>query len=464
MGNNMVIKSKKTIIISVLVLLAAVVCAVGAGPLMRYIKADEIKYEEARHLLNTGDFESARVKFEELSEIGYADSADMIVECDYTEAVTLFEGGEHEKAKLAFEELEGYKESAFFIRECEYYAVLDAFEAGDWFAAWEGFEVFSDHEGSEEKIEQCIDNIYNEALQDMIHSEFETAQAKFEKLGDYKLSKIQLANCVERIEAEAAFEKNELLIPYRKVQHFDEGSIYIDPLGYYYVPDEVTEETAWLVYFPGGGGTGRNLSIESVWLEHTMFNPDAVMIWLWDNGFWDVPGFVGGKLWDMMKQIALECDIWIHDFATVGSSNGCYPAMMAAAEFYRQVGITVDNVLAFDPGLEWDGVMEIVMLDDEQCELLAESGSTVYLLEQHDFTEYFTTKEPIVEMLEYGADIIIVECKNDGHNHIGPDAIRAGAFQYVINQQDAFDSDGFTFWKVYADGSKEPFTRESVTK
>ena len=78
MGNNMVIKSKKTIIISVLVLLAAVVCAVGAGPLMRYIKADEIKYEEARHLLNTGDFESARVKFEELSEAVKADDVDAV--------------------------------------------------------------------------------------------------------------------------------------------------------------------------------------------------------------------------------------------------------------------------------------------------------------------------------------------------------------------------------------------------
>jgi len=454
-------KTKIIIIITVVALLAAV-CVAGYGPLMRYIKADEIKYEEACALLNAGDFKAARGKFEELSAIGYGNSADMIFECDYAEAVSIFESGDYDKARAAFVELDGYGESDSFINECDWFAALSIFESGDWFAAWEAFEDFEGREEAAEKIDQCRENIYNEAVQDMICSEFEAAQEKFEKLGDYGQSEMQLANCIERIEAEAEYEKPEVLTYVRRVEEFDEGIIYIHQMGYIYVPNEVSEETAWLVYFPGGAGTGRNLSLESVWLEHTMFNPDAVMIWLWDNGFWDVPGFVGGKLWDLMKQVALECDIWFHDIATVGSSNGCYPAIMAVPELYRQVGVAVDNVLAFDPGLEWDGVMEIVLLDEEQCELLAESKATVYLLEQHNFTEYFTKKEPIMDMLEHGADIIIVECKNDGHNHIGPDAIRAGAFQYVINEQDHFDSDWFTFWKVYPDGSKEPYSRSSV--
>lgn len=437
---------KKRIIISVLVLLVVLGCVVGLGPLLRHMDASKT---------NSDSPETPVV------------SAEPMMEEDYTKALALFESGDYEGAKAVFEALGDYKDSKEYLDECDNIAAaVGMLEAGDFFAAWDAFEALDRYADSQVKIEECREGIYNSALQDMILSEFETAKEKFEKLGEYKLSQIQLANCTERLAAEAEFKGNSAIVYHAWADDFDEGNIYIHTRGYFYVPKEVTEETAWIIYFPGGVGIGQNLSVESVWLEHTLFNPNAIVIWLWDNGFCDMPRFVLEDVWELMKQLALECDIWFHDVATVGSSNGCYCAIMAAEELYSNFGVKVDNVIAFDPGLEWDEpeVLERVLLDDEQSDMLAEAGTMLYLMEQHDFTDYFTEKAPIMDMLEHGINIVIVECVNDGHNHIGPDGIRAGAYQFAINEQDHLDSDQYTFWTVYADGSKEPYSRNNTDK
>ena len=419
---------------------------------MAVLAAGIIKYTNARK-------EELRLAQEEQEKII---AAQMQMEQAYADAIELYEKGEYSKAKEAFEELGDYEECEQYIYDCNYFEAVAILDTEDWFAAWEALEKFEGYADADENIELCRENIYNSAIEDMYCSEFESARDKFKKLGDYKRSEKQLELCIERIADEGAFEQNELITPYRYVTDFEEGSMYICPLGYYYIPNEITENTAWSIYFPGGTGTGYNLSIESVWQQHTQFNADAVMIWLYDNGFWDISGYVRTTLWDMMKQLALECDIWFHDVATIGSSNGCFSAIMAAPELYRE-GITVDNVLAFDAGHEWE-VQDLILLNEEQMELLAESKTTVYLMEQHNFTDYFTEVGPVMDLIDSGSDIIIVECRNDGHNHIGPDSIRAGGILYVINQQNQFDSDGFTFWKVYSDGSKEAFVREPVVK
>jgi len=154
-----------------------------------------------------------------------------------------------------------------------------------------------------------------------------------------------------------------------------------------------------------------------------------------------------------MKQVALECDIWFHDLATTGSSNGCMSALIAVPVWYEQ-GITVDNVIAFDAGNEWY-LPEIVQLTPEECDLIAEAGTKLYLFEQHDFTEYAMSLAPVVQLIDHGADVIAVECVNDGHNHIGPDGIRAGIFQFAINQQGYPEDDNFTFIKMHPGGEYE---------
>ena len=63
--------------------------------------------------------------------------------------------------------------------------------------------------------------------------------------------------------------------------------------------------------------------------------------------------------------------------------------------------------------------------------------------------------EALKAMIESGANTVVVECVNDGHNHIGPDAIRAGVFQFAINQQEELNSEGFIFKKAEGTGGWE---------
>lgn len=414
-------------------------------------------YNQACALLESGDYTAARELF---AALDYSDSAEKVLACDYLAATELMADGEYEAAKSAFTALGDYSDSADMCMRCDYLSAQALMDGGDYAGAVGIFQTLGGYEDSELKAETCLAGMYEAAKLHMRNSRFQSAAEVFELLGDYKDSTRQLNNCQERLAAEAAFTGNELFVSYNIVDYFHNGTLYRNPLGYIFVPDEVNADTAWLVYFPGGNGFGVNLNVPCVYMEHQMFSPNAVMIYLFDNGWFDMRGFTI-TLEELMKQAALECGIWFHDVVTVGSSNGCYPAMIASPVLYSEAGITVDAVVAFDPGNEWDTV-DFALLTPEESDTMAEAGTRVYLLEQRDFSSYAMTVSPVADLVHHGCDIIVVECDNDGHNHIGPDAIRAGFYDWAMGQVDGLKPIGVTnmpyvirMIKLYPDGSLE---------
>lgn len=434
------------------------ICAAAAALLLPpLLLQDRHTYEQACGLLSEGEYAAARELF---AALDYADSAEKLRECDYSQATTLLEAGDYEAGKAAFLALGDYKDSAGQCLRCDYLRAQALMDGGDYAPAAELFLSLGGYEDSASQAALCRDSLYASAKQSMINADFEAAAASFRLLGDHKDSALQLGNCEERMAAEAAFTGNRLITKQHIVENFDHGTLYGNSLGYIFVPHEVNADTAWLVYFPGGCGTGENLSVPCIYMEHNKFDPNAVMIYLFNNGWDDMRSFIL-TLAELMKQVALECGTWFHDVVTVGSSNGCYPAMIASPVLYDRVGITVDAVIAFDPGSEWD-VADFALLTAEEADSMAEAGTRVYLLEQHDFSDYAMTVEPVAELVRHGADIIVVECNNDGHNHIGPDAIRAGFYDWVLGQKEGLEPGGITgllyvirMIKLYPDGSQE---------
>lgn len=345
----------------------------------------------------------------------------------------------------------------------DYLLAVDLMENEEYADALALFTELGDYADSLELAIQCRAGIYESAKLAMINTEFEYAAELFRLIGSYEDSERQLANCEERIAAEAEYTGRELITPEHVLDDFKNGKLYGHSLGYIFVPDEINAETAWLVYYPGGHGTGDNLSVPCIYLEHKLFRPNAVMIYLYNNGWWDMRDF-SLEVGELMKQLALECDIWFHDVVTVGSSNGSYASMIAVPVLYEQEGISVDAVLAFDAGCEWDTnyVGDAAVLDAAECDSAAKANTRFYLFEQRNFSEYFMDVPPVALMVEHGVDVVLVECDNDGHNHIGPDAIRAGFYDFAMGQKDTLETVNATgniysirLIKVYPDGTLE---------
>ena len=450
-------RTKKYALAAVAVCLVLICAAAVAAFVFTPRLSVQRTYEQASLLFDAGDYASARELF---AAVNYSDSAEKMLQCDYFTSVELLEDGEYEAAKAAFTALGDYEDSAELCARCDYLSARELMSGGDYAGAVGLFQSLGGYEDSSLMAEQCLEGMYTAAKLHMRNSEFDLAAEVFKLLGDYRDSSRQLNNCQERIAAEAAFTENLLFAKYNIVDYFHNGTLYGNPLGYIFVPDEVNADTTWLVYFPGGNGTGINLNVPCVYMEHQMFSPNAVMIYLFDNGWFDMRGFTL-TLEELMKQAALECGIWFHDVVTVGSSNGCYPAMIASPVLYSEAGITVDAVVAFDPGNEWD-TADYALLTPEESDTMAEAGTRVYLLEQRDFSSYAMRVPPVADLVRHGNDIIVVECDNDGHNHIGPDAIRAGFYDWAMGQLDGLKPIGVTnmpyvirMIKLYPDGSLE---------
>ena len=67
--------------------------------------------------MDDGEYEEAIAAFEALD--GYEDSADKIVECEYSNALALMDSGEYEEAIMAFDALGDYEDGAERIEACE---------------------------------------------------------------------------------------------------------------------------------------------------------------------------------------------------------------------------------------------------------------------------------------------------------------------------------------------------------
>lgn len=180
--------------------LAAVICAVIAvlgGGTLAFVRfaMPAINYNNASSLLESGEFDKARNKFEKLG--AYKDSQEMAKECVYQQALSFVENNDYLAASENLSSLGEYKDSKELIvtyeKEIEYAKAMEALEAGEYYSAKEAFTKLSDFKDSADMVTECD---YRVAKAFFENGEYAAASDAFKKLENYKDSSEMVSESV----------------------------------------------------------------------------------------------------------------------------------------------------------------------------------------------------------------------------------------------------------------------------
>ena len=216
--------------------------------------------------------------------------------------------------------------------------------------------------------------------------------------------------------------------PDTKNRLYPDGAIYWCTKGPFYVPNDVTSSTSFVLYYCGGDGTTNWLSFSGVFQYFKVYHPNAVIFFR--NG----PGeshldTENITMYHYLQEIAKECGTIVHDLSAIGSSTGCYTALNAAASLYENFGIRLTNVCSLDAAADWDSWG---MLTDAEMDSVAEAGTTFFLFEQHGKG----TKSPQIQnMVDHSINTWLILCSSANHSAISSNAFNYGIFSWSAGDE-----------------------------
>lgn len=146
----------------------------------RILDCMQDRYDAAKALLNSGDYESAGQEFLLLGDFG--DAREMVSESEYRTAATHFNDGEYEKALLMFDELKNYRDSSSRAREAKYNYAKDLFGQKDYDKA---FRLFGELGAYSDSADMALRSRYRIAAALLDNADYDGSYAIFEELGDY---------------------------------------------------------------------------------------------------------------------------------------------------------------------------------------------------------------------------------------------------------------------------------------
>ncbi len=136
-------------------------------------------YATAYNQLNNGDYASARAGFENITF--YKDANDLLVECDYQEAISLLENGEAQSAKQIFTNISYYKDSSDMKKQCDYTTASWEMYNGDLLSAFDIFTELDDYGDSETQLEATKQLIYDKGVELYKADNYSEAKEYFDK-------------------------------------------------------------------------------------------------------------------------------------------------------------------------------------------------------------------------------------------------------------------------------------------
>ena len=288
---------------------------------------------------------------------------------------------------------------------------------------------------------------YHEALRLLYSREFDDSRKKFLALGDYLDSAERAEFCLSYPESDQSGDTGRygsMLSPYWHYKDFDKGTLYcaysICIRGYWYVPNEINEDTKWLLYFCGGVGEDY-LYYYGVIQYLREYEPNAVIMFSNESGYCHISDFVETQ-YRLLQQIAKELGTVVHDIYLSGSSNGCFTALHAAAQLHSDFNQRCVNVVTLDTGMEWDSPYN---LTDEEIEIIASAGTEIYLFEQADTG---MDRPAIAAMVNAGIPVWIVACKSNQHSQMSVDAYTYGVFSWACGEHVSLPDWNYTYIKL----------------
>lgn len=392
------------------------------------------RFLKCTQLISDGDFQQAEALF--LDRDWCDDTSPAACDYRYRLAVCMLEQGQHDRALEWFDSFSGYGDSAQMILQCRYLKAKEFMSDGKYLDAAVGFDDISSYLDSETLADECRETIYQQALLSMYRCDFLEAAGSFDSISAYKDSRRYSEYCLDRNELASQPVEHKYILDERLEEEYENGKLYRNIICELYVPNNITESTKTLIYYAGGIG-GDLLYYSGVTRYCEDYSPDAVILFFCGSGFYDMTN-KNRLAMDIMHQVELECGFVMHDLVVAGSSNGCFSAFRAAAQFYSMYGYLVNTVLSFDAGYDflippWE---EIRFLSDEECDILAQAGTRMCLFEQPGVGMDFPA---IKKMVDHGMYVSVIECQTKDHNRISVHAYSHGLFSWGLGENVELD-------------------------
>ncbi len=285
--------------------------------------------------------------------------------------------------------------------------------------------------------EASLSEQYQQAKELLYTRHFSEAESIFLSLGTYADSLEQASFCRSYPASEILFD-NELMRLDTKNRLYSDGAIYWCTKGPFYVPDNVSSSTSFVVYYCGGDGTTNWLSFSGVFQYFKDYHPDAVIFFRNGPGesHLDAENIL---MYHYLQEIAKECGVIVHDLSTIGSSTGCYTALNAAASLYDTFGVRLTNVCSLDAAADWDSWG---ILTDAEMDSVAEAGTVFFLFEQHGVG---ARAPQIQKMVDHGINTWLILCTSANHSAISTNAYNYGIFSWSAGENISLPYSEYSF-------------------
>ena len=438
------IKKYKKILIAI-VILWVLFCLVYGGMLWR----EMLIFNKGSELLAQGEYAAAKAEFEKIGE------AEKMAECDHAytmsrleRAEELMESGALEEAKAELVLLGDFENAPELLLECEYRKARKLKDEGRITEALDLAGRLDAHPEAAALLEEIQGLIYDEALQLTYECRLDEAMALYVKIPGYKDADTLYKRCSDRI-VRMVSEWSEP-VNYAEYAGMDLGSgtLYWHRIGLVYVPHEAGPETTAMVFFPGG----YDQSLANGYMTDYLYGyyhelPNALMVFCYANGYGSFET-KAEDAYNVLEQAAMENNIFLHDIALIGASNGAYTAAHMAVWLYENQGIAPAHVLTLDAGQHWESFMPV--LSTEECDLMAQAGTGFTLVEGDGVG---MNKLAIQTMVAHHMDVTIAHVRDYGHYSVIYDAMKYGLFNWVMGDGERPEHDNYTYIALNKDST-----------
>lgn len=207
------------------------------------------------------------------------------------------------------------------------------------------------------------------------------------------------------------------------------GVLYNAAEGFVYVPNELNEDTALVVYYPGHTHEGEvPLQINAMIDYVADYVPNAVCYFSQYCDFRAIPE-KNERTRAQMAQLMEELSLVPSGVYLAAASNGFYTALDLAMQLLNEDGIGVRAILSCDTGEDW-GETDLLLSTEEYAQL-AEAATRMELFEQRQFD---TSRDVIQDMLQAGLTVDLIECGSGNHDWITEYCLRLGTISWMLGE------------------------------
>ena len=220
-------------------------------------------------------------------------------------------------------------------------------------------------------------------------------------------------------------------------QYYEAGQIFEGDYGWLYVPYEVSEETNFVLYVPGGSGGYGFLDYYGIQEYVQEFKPNAIMLFRHVSGQYNKEETIQNSM-EVLTHTAAEFGFEVKSMIVAGASNGAYTAMHATAAILEDYKISVPYCLLYDTGMNWDFpdselVMESDKLTDDQIDVIRKHDTILCLFEQ----PYTDTSIPeIKRLVDSYLPVMVIECADADHEWIMHLGLSLGTLSWALGEQE----------------------------